>query len=205
MKRFTALRTAKIAAAITGPLMLLLWYLTFAYQWRSVYWLLLLLALMLITLSPSLCADPVAEDEAARARRGNDYEGLVIAASVLLGSGLVSPVYMIPLFVLFFLGSKSRASRAAPVAEDEAGRSRRTTFGLMFGIFALGLFYSWALEQPKAAAFFTALRPWLKDWRLIALMALLCLYLMRMSLRRALAFSMTDLYPHQRRAGKTEA
>lgn len=205
MKRFTALRTAKIAAAITGPLMLLLWYLTFAYQWRSVYWLLLLLALMLISLSPSLCADPVAEDEAARARHGSGFDGLVIAASVLLGSGLVSPVYMIPLLVLLSLGSKSRASRAAPVAEGEAARSRRTTFGIMLGIFALGLFYSWMLEQPKAAAFFATLRPWLKDWRLIAVMALLCLYLMCMALRRALAFSMTDLYPHLRRAGKSEA
>lgn len=205
MKRFTALRTAKIAAAITGPLMLLLWYLTFAYQWRSVYWLFLLLALMLITLSPSLCVDPVAEDEAARARHGSGFDGLVIAASVLLGSGLLSPVYMIPLLVLFFLGSKSRASRAAPVAEGETARSRRVAFGFIFGIFALGLFYSWALEQPKAAAFFTALRPWLKDWRLIAFMALLCLQLMRVGLRRALAFSMTDLYPHLRRAGKTEA
>lgn len=205
MKRFTAMRTAKIVAAITGPLGLMVWYLTYAYEWRNDYWLFLLLAVFLISLAPALCADPVAEDEATRARRGSGYEGLVIAAGIFIGSGMISPVLMIPLLVVFSLGSSSRASRAAPVAESEAARSRRVNFGAMLGIFAFCFFFAWVREQPKAAAFFASLQPWLKDWKLAAVMALLCLLLMRVGLRKALAFKVTDLYPHLRRTGKTEA
>lgn len=210
MKRFTAMRTAKIAAAITGPLMLLLWYLTYAYEWRSDYWLYLLVAFVLISMTPALCADPVAEDEAARARSGSGIDGLVIAAGIFIGSGMVSPVLVVTLLVTSFCSYYSMRWCTRQAAWNAAASPRRGSgsapwliaVGLGLGS---GLMVFWLLGRPEAAAFFTSLKPRLKDWRLIALMALLCLYLMRMGLRRALAFSMTDLYPHLRQTGKTEA
>ena len=142
MKRFTAMRTAKIASAIVSPLMLMILYLSFAYEWHSIYLLYLILVFFLISYAPILCVDPVAEDEAARARRGSGDAQL--------------------------------------------------------WIFACWLIFSWVIDQPETKAFL----PRLKDWKPTTAMALLCLHLMRVHLRKALAFKVTDLYPHLRRVEK---
>lgn len=149
MKRFTAMRTAKIAAAIVAPLTVMTLYLNIAHDWWSDWRLYLLCVFLLICCTPDLCT--------------------------------------------------------APATEDEAARANHLYFGTLIWSLTCWLFFSWVSDQPEAAAFFASLKPRLKDWKLTTVMALLCLQLMRVGLRRALAFSMTDLYPHLRRAGKTEA
>lgn len=84
MRRFTAMRTAKIAAAVVGPLMLMLYYLTQVYEWLSGYWLVLFFVFWLVCYAPALCSDPIAEDEAARNRPGK--KGFYILCA-LMGAG----------------------------------------------------------------------------------------------------------------------
>ncbi|OYW75740.1 MAG: hypothetical protein B7Z37_12010 [Verrucomicrobia bacterium 12-59-8] len=152
MKRYTAMRAAKIASALVCPPILLTWYLSLVYDWRNHYLPALFVLFALTAHSPALCADPIAEDEAARTRR--DKRRSIIAISIGLSTAFI--VY-------------------------------------------------WLSGHPQVMAFFTHLKPQLRDWKPTAVMALLCLQLMRMGLRKALAFKVTDLYPHLRRAEQAAA
>ena len=202
MRRYTAMRTAKIAAAVAGPLAVMTCYLTLVYDWQSDYWLALLIVLILISLSPALAADPIAEDEAARTRRG---EGLYFIAIVMgVNFGLS---YILIVSLVYLLSAYFQARAAGSIAEDAAARTRRdktrSTTALLIGL-GTGLM-AWLAGRPGFASFLASLTPDLRDWKPTTGMALLCLMMMRMGLRRALAFKITDLYPHLRRAEKTEA
>jgi hypothetical protein len=68
MNRFTALRSAKILAAIATPMLIMSVFLTLALEATTDYLLVLIVLLLFVSLLPGLCADPIAEDEEARRR-----------------------------------------------------------------------------------------------------------------------------------------
>lgn len=197
MSRFTAMRTAKIAAAIAGPLTLMTFYLTWVYGWRSDYLLTLLIVLLLISLSPTLSADPIAEDEAAPKRRGKGLESLVLLSGLIAVLGW--PYYC--WLLVFLLISDPLAPRTVCISSDEAARtrcdknssSRAILIGLSTGLMA------WLFGRPEVVPFLASLKPHLRDWKPTTAVALLCLLLMRWGLRKAMTFTITDLYPHLRR------
>lgn len=68
MNRFTALRSAKILAAIATPMLIMSVFLTLALQATTDYLLILIVLLAFVSMLPALCADPIAEDEEAGRR-----------------------------------------------------------------------------------------------------------------------------------------
>ncbi|WP_395747604.1 hypothetical protein [Prosthecobacter sp.] len=204
MTRSTAMRTAKIAAAVFGPLSLMLCYLTVVHEWWSSYWLALLIGSVLISCSPSLCADPIVEDETDRSLRNKFLDVM----AVLSGLGVVwvsrSSYWMVPL-ILSLLAFCSPALRADPSAEGkEATREWRDKKSfyilLVLMVLSFGFIIPWQLNRPEVHAFLTSLKPQLKDWKPTTAVALLCLMMVRVGLRKALAFQAADLSPHLRRA-----
>lgn len=72
MNRFTALRSAKILAAIATPMLIMSVFLTLALEATTDYLLILIVLLIFVSILPELCVDPRAEDEEARRRPDKD-------------------------------------------------------------------------------------------------------------------------------------
>lgn len=197
MTRYTAMRTAKIAAAVAGPLAVMTCYLKLVYDWQSDYWLALLIVLVLISLAPALTADPIAEDEAARTRRGEGLYFIVIFMGLNFGLNYVIIVSLVCLLIA--LSQAQAADRIVEEAETRTRRDKtRSTIALLIGLGA-GLL-AWLAGRPGFASFLSSLKPHLRDWKPTTAVALLCLMMMRVGLRKALAFQAADLYPHLRQA-----
>jgi hypothetical protein len=113
--------------------------------------------------------------------------------------------YLLVLFVLFALTSYSPALCADPVAEDEAARTwrnkRRSIIAICIGI-STAFIVHWLSGHAQVMTFFSSLKPRLQDWKPTTVMVLLCLQVIRIGLRKALVFKVTDLYPHLRRTQK---
>ena len=84
MSRYTAIRTALIAAAVLKPLLIMAGFLCFAAEVDTTYLLLIVVGFMFVSILPALCVDPVVEHENARRRSGDGMRAYLRAFGIYL-------------------------------------------------------------------------------------------------------------------------
>jgi len=107
-----------------------------------------------------------------------------------------SVLCLVPLSVALCMDPAAENIEARP----RLGKGSSMTFIRVIGFISWLIFWLifWLIRQPEV-------KSWLRDWKPTTVVVLLCLQIMRLSLRKALAFKVTDLYPHLRRVEKTES